>query len=1143
MKLTIFLLLISVLGVLANKSYSQTLSLNLKNATLKEALLKIEDMSGCNFLYSEKFIDVQRKVSINIENKKLDDVLTSLFSNTDVKFERKDRIIILSPSTESSVQQQPLKVSGRVTDSSGAPLPGVTVMIKGTTQGTIADSEGKYSLTDVPASATIVFSFVGMRPQEIQVAGKATINVNMLEETIGIEEVVAIGYGTQKRENLTGAVATISSNVFLDKIASSPANLLQGKLAGVTAIQSSGGAPGMSASIKIREVASWMGSSSPLFVIDGMILDEGAFKRLNPNDIDNISVLKDAASAAIYGMQAGNGVVLVTTKSGNKQKSTITYNVSYQNSSPANLIRPLNAYDGALVLNQYSIEAGRGDSNETYSEDELEYFKTHSWLPTDEALRNPVNKTHNLSLSGGSDKIKYYVSGSYYNEKPMFYGEFSKYSMLAKLEGEIREGLTFNLSMNGTWGKINQGFWGYFKGEDSMTQLFRQIIQAPTQIPLTIDGKYNLANNAPSAFTDGTFGSDKRSDMRINPALEIKYSIPQVKGLSVKAGLKYLDYKKDTKQFGYSPKNIYAFKTTGQHNHIYTDEVDVTQGDNGAFVGPWLAGSMEGYSEALYQGYEYTQNYQINADVSYLHQFGKHDFQAIVGYEQISSKGEYLNIRTYGFPNLNYQYIDGSLGASDEKKRFISGNAGGLNGQVSYYGRLNYNYDQRYLLGITARADGTYVFAPGKRFGYFPAVSFGWNISRESFFETFRKIADEVKIRGSYGLTGSINTAPWQWQQSYNYTASSGIILGDGLVSGMGLGSTINPNITWEKNLNFDLGLDMSFLNKMFTITVDYWHKKTYDILASREASIPNTVGASLPAVNYGKAAASGFELVLNYNGKIGNLNYSVGGNWAISSNKYLLVDQAAAIRDYQNVIGHPINGVIWGYVCDGIIKDQAQVDQILAEHGQNFTILGMTPRPGMLLYRDFRGPLGTDTPDGKVDENDRARITTNNVPRIIYGFNLNAEWKRLELGLNFAGVAKYDIYTGGDATARNYYGKAVFPMWKNYWTSENTNASMPSPSAHNWGGFGQNIEVPSSFWIKSGNFLRLKNITLSYTLPSELIKKMNPVSNVRIYLSGDNLFLFSKLWRDWGMDPELNGNVYNYPIMKTLTAGVSVIF
>jgi TonB-linked SusC/RagA family outer membrane protein len=1148
MKITVALLLVIISQSIASVGFSQKLvSLNLRNVKLEKVLDQIEKQSDLYFVFNQKLVNVSRTVNLSVKNKDIKEVLDELFAGVDVNYRVLDKQILLAPGKyinpiNNETTQKQIKISGVVVDAKGITLPGVTIKIKGTSIGITTDGTGKFNL-NVPSGKTILtVSCIGYISQDIIVGNQQLLTIILQDDIKKLDEVVVVGYGTQKRENLTGAISTISSTVFSDKIASSPANLLQGKITGVTAIQSSGGAPGMSASIKIREASSWMGSSAPLFVIDGMILDENAFKRLNPNDIDNISILKDAASAAIYGMKAGNGVVLVTTKSGSKQRSTITYNVSYQNSSPANLLRPLNAYDAALVTNQYSIQSGRGSSTEIATPDELEYFKTHSWYATD-ALRNPINKTHNLSLSGGSEKIKYYISGSYYNEKPMFYGDFSKYSMLAKLEGEIREGLTFSLSMNGTWGKTNQGFWGYYKGEDSMTQLFRQVIYAPTNIPSEINGKYNLADNAPTAFTDGTFGSDKRSDMRINPALEIKYSIPQVKGLSVKAGLKYLDYKKDYKEFGYSPENVYAFKTTGQHNHIYTDEVDVTQGDNGAFVGSWLAASMQGNSEALYQGYEYTHSYQINADVSYLHQFGKHDLQAMVGYEQISSKGEYENITTYGFPNLNYQYIDGSLGSSDEKKRFISGNAGGLNGQVSYYGRLNYNYDQRYLLGITARADGTYVFSPDKRFGYFPAVSIGWNIARESFFEPIRKIADEVKLRVSYGLTGSINTDPWQWQQSYNYTANSGILLGNGLVSGMGLGSTINPDITWEKNLNFDIGLDVSFLNKMFTLTTDYWHKKTYDILASRIASIPNTVGASLPAVNYGKAAAGGFEIALQHNGKIGELNYNVGGNWAISSNKFLLVDQAAAVRDYQNIIGHPINGVLWGYVCEGVIEDQAQVDKILAENGKNFTILGMTPRPGMLMYKDLRGPLGTDTPDGKVDGNDMTRITTNNVPRITYGFNLNAEWKGLELGLSFAGVAKYEIYTGGDWTARNFQAKAVYPMWKNYWTPENTNATMPSPAAHNWGGYGQNIEVPSTFWIKSGNFLRLKNVTLSYTLPKEIIAKTAPISNVKIYLSGDNLFLFSKLWRDWGMDPELGGNVFNYPIMKSLTAGISVTF
>lgn len=1143
MRLTLLLLVISVFSAFSSTYAQKTkLDINVQNSSVKEVLDAIETQSEFFFMYNNKQVDVDRKVDLDAKSSTVDAVLQKLFAGTEVNFKVVNRQILLFPNDMINLlEQQERKVSGKVTDASGVPIPGATVLVKGTTNGVITDSNGKFSLGLSSDAKILTFSFVGMRTQEEIIRSKSEYNIVLYEDIINLGEVVAVGYGTQKRENLTGAVSTVSSKVLSNRMASSTANLLQGRVAGVTVMQQTGGAPGMSAGIKIREVATWAGSSTPLYVIDGMILDEVAFKRLNPIDIDNISILKDAASASIYGMKAGNGVVLVTTKSGSKQKTAITYDVMYQNASPANLAKSLNAYEHSLMINDMNLNMGRGTTTDIYTPDELEYFKTHTWDLVEEGLRNPVNKAHTLSLTGGSDKIKYYISGNYYNENAMFNADFLKYNLLVKLQGEISEGLTFNFSLGGAWGTVEQGFWGAAKGDDTMTQLFSQVFQEPTNRAPQIDGKYI---SSAYAFVDGTFGSDKRSDTRINPALEIKYNIPYIKGLSVKAGLRLMDSKNDLKQFGYAPKNLYYFKTTGVNNHIYTNEINTALGDQGAYVPTFLAPAMQGNSEALYQSYSYLRSYQLNTDISYLRQFGKHELQGILGYEQISAKGESMNITTYGFPNLNYQYINGSLGVSDEKKRGISGTATGLNGQLSYYGRFNYNYDQRYLVGVTARADGTYMFSPERRFGYFPAVSAGWNIARESFFEPIRKIADELKLRASYGLTGSLNTSAWQWQQSYNYSPSSGMILGSGITSGMGLGSVINPNITWEKNLNFDLGLDVSFLNKMFTLTADYWSKKTYDILGSRIAVIPNTVGAGLPAVNYGKAASNGFELTLGHNGKIGDLNYHAGANWAISSNKYELLDQAAATRDYQNRIGYPINGVIYGYVCEGIIRDQAQVAQILAEHGNNFTILGTKPRPGMLLYKDIRGPVGTDTPDGKVDGNDQDRITTNGTPRITYGFDLNADWKGLELSINFAGYAKYDANCNGNQTTRNWSTRNILPLWKDYWTPENTEATLPNPALHNWfpGAF-QNIEVVSSFWIKNGNFLRLKNATLSYTLPASVISKLKPISNVKFFVSGDNLFLFSKLWKEWRLDPELAAANYYYPVMKTFTAGASITF
>jgi TonB-linked SusC/RagA family outer membrane protein len=1148
MKLTFLLTVVCFLQTSATV-YSQAtkFSFELKNQRIKDVLREIEENSEFRFFYQREQVDVEQKVNLNISDKTVEEILPELFKGQEVVFDvRQDNLILIKPekgaiesSTEFYAQQQNSK-SGTVTDADGLPLPGVTVVVKGTAQGTVTNADGNYLLSNVRPGSILVFSFVGMLTQEIEVGNKTSIDVTMVVDAIGIEEVVAIGYGTQKRENLTGSVTTVNSVVFEDKIASSPSNLLQGKAAGVTIIQSAGGAPGMSASIKIREVSSWKGSSAPLFVIDGMILDEGAFRRLNPSDIDNISILKDAASAAIYGMQAGNGVVLVTTKSGNIRKTQIVYSANYQQSSPANPSVSKNAYESSLLLNDMNINAGNGNSNDIYTLDELEYFKTQPWQSPLDMLKNPVNQSHNLSVSGGSDRIRYYISGNFYNEKPMFAGEFTKYNFLVKLEGEITNGLFFNLSLNENWSHVEQGFWGYAKGDDTMTELYRQVQQESTNRPLIIDGKYV---SSAFAFVDGTFGTDKRSDMRTNPAFGVKYNIPAVKGLTLNASIRYMDYSRSSKQFGTTPKNLFYFKTTGEHNHIYTNEVNTAVGDNGAYAAPFLPGSMEGNSEALYQGSESMKRYQFQSGISYLGQFGKHELQGVAGYEQISSKGEYLTVKTFGFPNLNYQYINGSLGLNDEKKRGINGDAQNLNGQLSFYGRINYNYDQRYLIGLTARADGTYIFSPKKRWGYFPAVSAGWNISKESFFGSLKKYVNDLKLRASYGLTGSLNTAPWQWQQSYNYSSSTGVILGNTSVSGMALGTSINPDITWETNTNIDLGVDISVLNNMFTITADLWNKKTDNILGPRTASVPNTVGATLPAVNYGKAISRGFELAVQYNGKVGALNYSAGGNWAISNNEYLVVDQAAAVRDFENKIGYPINGVVYGYIADGIIRDQDHVNQILDEHGKDFTILGINPRPGMLLYKDIRGP-NSDTPDGKVDGNDVDRITTNNIPRVVYGINLNAEYKGLELALNFAGYGKYDIYAGGDWVARNWNTVRVLSLWKDYWTPSNPNASMPNPAAHNWiaGGF-QNIEVPSSFWIKSGNFMRLKNAKLSYTLPGSIINVLKPISNVKFYASGDNLLLFSKLYKEWNLDPELGGSSYGYPIMKSVTLGVSVTF
>jgi TonB-linked SusC/RagA family outer membrane protein len=1137
MKLSVFFFFLGFVQVLASNSFAQKtkLSLDVKNVSIESVLLDIENQSEYKFIYNKEKVDVDSHVNVQLQDKSVEEALDILLEGRNISYTLFRNNIVLSTADAPTIQgQQQKSVSGKVTDSSATPLPGVTIIVKGINKGTVTDAQGGYSLAGVPSDAILTFSFVGMKTQEVDVAGRTVINIKLEEESIGIEEVVAVGYGkVQKKEELTGSVAVVKTEALADRVSPSVINMLQGTAAGVTVRQESS-YPGMIGSIMIRNTSSWQGSTEPLYVIDGVISTSSDFSRLSSTDIGSISVLKDAASSAIYGMRAGNGVIIINTKQGNAEKTQLTYQVSNTMQEATSITsRPPDTYTALAMSNKALKNLGFTDDHPwIFAADELEYFKTHNFDPLDAVLGDPGIKNHTLSVSGGKGDTKYYVSGSVFNQDGFTKNyTYNKYSFLAKVSGKINKNVSFDLTFNMGWSDMNQPYAGddYAQGG-----VFGWTLAEQRFVPPYIDGK---PLREMTTIADGQSGIQHLKSNMSKPVFKLKYQVPFVKGLSVSGIASYENQYDYMKRFVTVPY-YYAFKMTGSHNHIYTNEVDITQGNNGLLPSGVVRGLCGGLENQLTVNTARLYSYDLQGIVNYDRIFGKHNISAMAGYEQWATGGDYLNGWGRNYTNTNFQEIDGA--DPGEKYTGVSGTQTNLSGQASYFGRFDYNYDRKYMLGFTFRADGTYIFPPDSRWGYFPAVSAAWNMSEEAFFERLKPYVSTLKLRASYGLTGSSATGPWQWQQSYAYSSSINYILDGVASSGVGLGTVVNPNITWEKNKNIDLGTDITLFKGLGTITMDYWHKKTTDILAARVSSTPNTVGASLPAVNYGEAAASGFEISVGHNNSIGAFKYGASGNFAISSNKYLKIDQSTIVRDYQNVIGTSIDGQIWGYHCEGIIRSQADVDKILAEHGDNFTLFGYKPKPGMLMYSDVRGPLGTDSPDGIVDGYDQDRLTQDAVPRINYGIHLNCEWKGFALNMDFAGFAKYkglvDEYHG----RRPYFPWGIwlgYNLWEDFWTADNPNAAMPDPCWSDENLTGYNVQAVSDFWIKNRSFLRLKNVNLSYSLPSRILDTVK-VKGVTFYVAGENLLTFSNYY----IDPEQNG-MRALPVLKSVTLGAKITF
>ncbi len=1145
MKVVFILLWMGTLSLWATDVHSQNAIIHIRdyqNLTIERFIREVESQTNYLFVYSKSEIDTGEQVTLPAREVSVKSALDKISVNAKLSYLYDNDYIVLtkrelSPESAFTVVMQGITITGTVTDATGEPMPGLNVIIKGTTTGVITNSDGSYSVSVADRDAILVFSFIGYAKQEIAVGDRTNINVVMEEDSKEIEEVVVVGYGTRKKEHLTGSIATVRSKTFDSRSSASPATMLQGTAAGLTVLQTAN-YPGAGASIKIREKSSFASSSTtePLYVIDGIQKTARDFALLNPADIDNISILKDAASAAIYGMKAGNGVVLITTKTGSAGKPNINFSSAFSTRRPTMFPEYMNAFELASAVNKtYELKGLTPSDPAWFADDELEYFKTHTYQNDWKDavwMNNPSDQVYNLSVSGGAEKYGYYISGSYLKQKGATNNNYEKYTFLAKVTGKVAEGLDFSLNINASFDNSQRPYWAYGNTDDLRGLIARAMGSAAPFRPVFINDMPvgNTDNTNMGALARGEGGYVKKDGNTFSPIFELKYKLPWVDGLAVKVRGNYSLVNSYNKTLGLAPW-VYFFKTAGTHNHIITDELDYRTLDAAQTGGT-------GSTQRLTTRYDRSHFYQMNYLVEYNNTFGLHDISAVAGYEQLRNAGDWMNTTVDGFPNLNYTEVDGSLGKSDEKKRWVGGDQKDLWSQASYIARVDYSYGGRYLLGLTFRADGSYKFAPGERWGYFPGISAGWNIARESFFSSLNPYIGTMKLRASWGITGTDNVDPWLWQQSYGYASSSGFLFNGEVVPKTTLAGTINPGITWEKNRNIGFGLDAAMPNNLFFISLDYWNKRTTDILGPRVASIPEEVGASLPAVNYGIASAHGFELTAGHENRIGDLTYRISGNISFFKNKIVEMDQAAAVRSFENRIGTPTDGGMWGYVCEGIIRTQADVDRIMQEHGPDFTIFGVAPKPGMLMYSDLRGPVGVDNPDGKIDGNDQKYISWNGIPRISYGFNISAEWKYFDLSANFAGFARYEGYARGNWFLPNgWYNNQTY--WNDQWTPENTNAKLPSGG---WQGdvMGvNNVNQASTFWLQNRSFMRLKSLVIGCNIPTA---KLAPIKSVRIYLSGENLFEITA--GDWMRysDPEL-GDGGNYPILRSFTAGVSINF
>ena len=1006
----------------------------------------------------------------------------------------------------STAKNADIVVKGKVSDNQG-PLPGVSVKADGASAGATTDANGNFTIT-VADNTTLVFSYIGYVTQTLQVNGRAVINVSLEPDLKQIEEVVVTGYRTQTRGSVVGSISSVNSSEFKDSAVDNLSNALAGRLSGVT-ISQAAGTPGMESSIRIRAQGTF-NNNSPLYVIDGVVSDKFAFDGLSSNEVESVTVLKDAASASIYGSRAANGVILVTSKRGRDGAPRLSYSGIFGVQNPTKIPEVFNAFEHASAINHQLTYIKSPNAQLFYTPDELSYFQNNSWNWVEEMWKEPLTTQHSLDVSGGNQGVKYFLGSSYNYATGSFNNiDFDKLNLRGNVDVTVSKNLKVSLDLNTDTRETQGPSWDVnnLRYED----LYKALLVRSAMVPPYINGQPvgNFVEWHPGVvLTPSLSGYNTRKWTGLNTMAALNYTAPFIKGLS--ARVSFNRYNRDVYQKNFNlPYNMTEFNRTGTNNHIVGDQV----------IGPKARAAVE----FLNSRNEKIERYKFNTQLNYKRDFGRHGLDALVVYEQSEDNNRNFNGQRNDFisPAID-QYIGGTL---------VNATAGGSESEsarISYVGLASYNYAQKYLLEASFRYDGSVIFAPENRWGFFPSVSAGWRVSSEPFFEKIGFI-DDLKLRASAGLLGNDQVGNFQWLQSYNILTGGAVF--DKLSQGLRAGVLANRDITWEKSLTYNAGLDARFWNNNMSLKLDVFKRHTYDILGDRELSLPSTLGASLPDENYQEIDSKGFEIELGFDKQTRTRNpfgYSIHGNFGYATNKIIRLDEAQNIRPHLSQLGQN-TGRIFGLVATDIIRTQEQINALPA----GYTILGIAPRLGMLNYKDVRG-VTDDKPDGKITSDDRQVIARYNTPPINYGLSLGASWKSISVDILFQGVAggKAMLPTAGrDVQARPE--ESSFRYWADSWSPENPNGRYPGYRVQNY----RTRFDESTFFLVDNSFLRMKNLNVSYSLPKNFIGKTG-LNNVRVFFTGMNLFM---LYSDNEIyDPEMN-NITSYPMMKSYTFGLNL--
>ncbi len=1156
MKLSMLILVLSIATASAKTSYSQNtkFTLNLENVTVKELFDKIEKSSEFIFVYYDNIIDLNKEVSVKAENETVEEILESVFKSSENTYKVFDRQIVIAKKESSEAdlaallaeQQQKKLLKGKVTDEKGVALPGVSVVVKGTTVGITTDTDGNFNLS-VPNDAKIlVFSFVGMQTQEHPVGIKSTFKIVLTEQTTGLSEVVAIGYGTRTKKDITTAISTISTESINKSVSMSSELAMQGRMTGVQ-VASGGGNPMSRPTIRIRGVNTW-GVSTPLYIVDGVPVTEfGAgiegqedaraadvrgplniMSMIDPNDIESISVLKDASAAAVYGVRAANGVVLITTKKGRGDRPVVEFSTRLGIQNITQKTDVMNTQQYTKYLNQVMASdptiAMNTDNVGLFDATNSKYLgnsPTYNWQ---DAIKRPdaMLKDYSVRVSGGTAKTDYFVSvGTTKNE-----GAF-RYNYLDRLSGSFKVNTQVNNWLKlGTNFRITSG-----KGMDFSPNLVNAGLYPAWQKIYDPNGLYGYASTVVGRKADGSYSTEKLygNGTRVNELGNTMANDQTYKSMRNMGNI-YVEIEpvKHLKIRGQMSMDVYNF-TRYSFSDYDGSVFNYTAGD--------MSVATNGNSVGSYEEREVFNNNYINEiNVNYNNSFGKHNVDLVFNGSDQQYNAKYKGASTQWMQSkLEYMRRIGG-----EPKYLSTGSDMSNSALEGLMGRVSYNYNTTYYLDVTVRHDGSTRFSKEKRWGTFPSVSGAWRISKEQFMQSFKFIND-LKIRVGYGQLGNQEVRDMAYLSPIDNrpifawgTDPSRIGMGNKYV-GATVYSLANANLQWEKTSTKNIGIDATMLDNRLSMSLEYYNKLTDGILQT--VTLPPSLGLiQSPVDNIASVRNSGIELSLNYSDNIGELKYSIGANLSTVKNVVETTSGHIPIGSIEE--GYSMN-YIKGYKVGGIFQTQAEVDAWKAKNSDD-TYQAAKVAPGDFYYLDQRSAptkpntFYKDSLDNKINSYDQVYLGKT-IPGYYYGINLNLEYKNFDLSAQMTGVGdvqrvnsvKQTLYNVGTTNAN----MSVDVL--NAWTTQNKSTTLPRAINGDPAG---NYRFSDRF-VESGAYLRMSNVQLGYTLPVQVYNLLhNSISNCRIYAGASNLFTITKYS---GYDPEND----SYPTPKTMFLGLTVRF